>query len=245
MHSAKQTISPAKATEKIPIAALMPGELRSRRPGPDNPENAELTALVYRASDEFLGLSRAVELQSGRPDHRTCADWIDIALLQPASHRAGLACVRDGILPQMGGVPLEFPDPSRAGDLQASHSKLWILQLLYLSLVEILYGYPLDGVVLDHWLGQDHARSADGRGDREYPRNCLTGWSDAERLLPRRAPGSGTALWKALRDAMATGEIDYHGFIDLVASSGSLPAGHCNTMGTAMTMNSARGGHKA
>ena len=108
--------------------------------------------------------------------------------------------------------------------------------LAYLGLVEVLYGYPLDGVVLT--IGCDKTTPAllMAAATVNIPAIALSvgpmlnGWFRGERT------GSGTIVWKA-RELLAKGEIDYPGFIDLVASSAP-STGYCNTMGTATTMNS-------
>ncbi len=142
--------------------------------------------------------------------------------------------MREGIR-EAGGIAIEFPvhpiqetgkRPTAALDRN----------LAYLGLVEVLYGYPLDGVVLTIGCDKTHAGRADGRRDRQHPAIALSvgpmlnGWHKGERT------GSGTIIWKA-REMLAAGEIDDAGFIALVASSAP-STGYCNTMGTATTMNS-------
>jgi dihydroxy-acid dehydratase len=108
--------------------------------------------------------------------------------------------------------------------------------LTYLSLVEILYGYPLDGVVLTIGCDKTVPGCLMGAATVNIPAIALSvgpmlnGWYDGQRT------GSGTIVWKA-RELLATGEIDAKGFIELVASSAP-STGFCNTMGTATTMNS-------
>jgi dihydroxy-acid dehydratase len=134
-----------------------------------------------------------------------------------------------------GGVPLEFPlhpiqetgrRPTAALDRN----------LAYLGLVEILHGYPLDGVVLTIGCDKTTPACLMGAATVDIPAIALSvgpmlnGWHKGERT------GSGTIVWKA-RQMMAAGEIDYPGFIELVASS-TPSTGYCNTMGTATTMNS-------
>jgi dihydroxy-acid dehydratase len=134
-----------------------------------------------------------------------------------------------------GGVPLEFPvhpiqetgkRPTAALDRN----------LAYLSLVEILYGYPLDGVVLTIGCDKTTPACLMAAATVDLPAIALSvgpmlnGWHKGERT------GSGTIVWKG-RQMLAAGEIDYEGFIELVASSAP-STGYCNTMGTATTMNS-------
>jgi dihydroxy-acid dehydratase len=197
----------------------------------DNPANTDMTALYLERYLNF-GLTRE-ELQSGRPIIGIAQTGSD---LSPCNrHHLVLAeRVRDGIR-EAGGVPLEFPvhpiqetgkRPTAALDRN----------LAYLSLVESLYGYPIDGVVLT--IGCDKTTPAliMAACTLDIPAICLSvgpmlnGWYKGERT------GSGTIVWKA-RELLAKGEIDTAGFMDLVASSAP-STGYCNTMGTATTMNS-------
>ena len=197
----------------------------------DNPDNPGMTALYLERYLNF-GLTRE-ELQSGKPLIGIAQTGSD---LSPCNrHHIELAKrVRAGI-EAMGGVPFEFPchpiqetgkRPTAALDRN----------LAYLSLVEVLYGYPLDGVVLT--IGCDKTTPAllMAAATVNIPAIALSvgpmlnGWHRGERT------GSGTIAWKA-RELHAAGEIDYDQFMDLVASSAP-SVGYCNTMGTATTMNS-------
>src|SRR6185295_13332353 len=108
--------------------------------------------------------------------------------------------------------------------------------LAYLGLVEILYGYPLDGVVLTTGCDKTTPACMMAAATVNIPATVLSGgpmlngWFNGERT------GSGTVVWKS-REEMAAGKIDYDEFMDIVASSAP-SVGHCNTMGTASTMNS-------
>ncbi len=207
-----------------------PPALRSRA-WFDNPSNPDMTALYLERYLNY-GISRE-ELQSGKPIIGIAQTGSD---LSPCNrHHIELAKrVRDGIRDQ-GGVPIEFPvhpiqetgkRPTAALDRN----------LTYLGLVEVLYGYPIDGVVLT--IGCDKTTPAllMAAATVNIPAIALSvgpmlnGWFRGERT------GSGTVVWKA-RELMATGEIDYAGFLDVVASSAP-STGYCNTMGTATTMNS-------
>jgi dihydroxy-acid dehydratase len=107
--------------------------------------------------------------------------------------------------------------------------------LAYLGLVEVLYGYPLDGVVLTTGCDKTTPACLMAAATVNIPAIVLSGgpmlngWYNGERA------GSGTIVWKA-REMLATGEIDEVAFVEMVASSAPSP-GHCNTMGTASTMN--------
>ena len=108
--------------------------------------------------------------------------------------------------------------------------------LAYMGLVELLYGYPIDGVVLTIGCDKTTPACLMAAATLDIPAIAfsvgpmLNGWHEGERT------GSGTIVWKA-REMMARGELDYRGFMELVASSAP-SVGYCNTMGTASTMNS-------
>ena len=141
--------------------------------------------------------------------------------------------MRDGIT-AAGGVRVRVPVPSDPGDRQASDGGL-DRNLAYLSLVEVLYGYPLDGVVLLTGCDKTMPACLMAAATVNIPAislnvgPMLNGWHHGERT------GSGTIVWKA-RERHAAGDIDYQQFIDIVGSSAP-SVGHCNTMGTASTMN--------
>ncbi len=197
----------------------------------DNPANIDMTALYLERYLNF-GLSLE-ELRSGRPIIGIAQTGSD---LSPCNrHHLVLAeRVRDGIR-EAGGIPLEFP----VHPIQETGKRPTAgldRNLSYLGLVEVLYGYPLDGVVL--MIGCDKTTPAClmAAATVNIPAIALSvgpmlnGWHKGERT------GSGTIVWKA-RQMLAAGEIDDAGFIELVASSAP-STGYCNTMGTATTMNS-------
>jgi dihydroxy-acid dehydratase len=142
--------------------------------------------------------------------------------------------VREGIR-EAGGIPIEFP----VHPIQETGKRPTAgldRNLAYLSLVETLYGYPLDGVVLTIGCDKTTPACLMAAATIDIPAIALSvgpmlnGWFRGART------GSGTIIWRA-RQMLAAGEIDYTGFIDLVASSAP-STGYCNTMGTATTMNS-------
>ena len=197
----------------------------------DNPDNPGMTALYIERYLNY-GITRA-ELQSGKPIIGIAQTGSD---LSPCNrHHVDLAKrVRDGIVAS-GGICLEFPvhpiqetgkRPTAALDRN----------LAYLGLVETLYGYPLDGVVLT--IGCDKTTPAllMAAATVDIPAIALSvgpmlnGWHKGRRA------GSGTIIW-AGRQQLAAGEIDYEGFMDMAAASAP-SVGYCNTMGTATTMNS-------
>lgn len=197
----------------------------------DNPENPGMTALYLERYLNF-GLTRE-ELQSGKPLIGIAQTGSD---LSPCNrHHIELAKrVREGII-AAGGVPFEFPcHPIQETGKRPTASL--DRNLAYLSLVEVLYGYPLDGVVLT--IGCDKTTPAllMAAATVNIPAIALSvgpmlnGWHKGERT------GSGTIVWKS-REKLSAGEIDYDQFMDIVASSAP-SVGYCNTMGTATTMNS-------
>jgi dihydroxy-acid dehydratase len=197
----------------------------------DNPDNPSMTALYLERYLNY-GLTRE-ELQSGKPIIGIAQTGSD---LSPCNrHHLVLAQrVREGIR-EAGGVALEFP----VHPIQETGKRPGAAldrNLAYLGLVELLYGYPLDGVVLTIGCDKTVPACLMAAATVNIPAIALSvgpmlnGWFKGERT------GSGTIVWKA-RELMAKGEVDYSGFIDLVASS-STSTGYCSTMGTATTMNS-------
>ncbi len=197
----------------------------------DNPGNPGMTALYLERYLNF-GLTRA-ELQSGKPLIGIAQTGSD---LSPCNrHHLELAKrIRDGI-EVAGGIPLEFPcHPIQETGKRPTASL--DRNLAYLSLVEVLYGYPIDGVVLT--IGCDKTTPAllMAAATVNIPAIALSvgpmlnGWHKGKRT------GSGTIVWES-RQRLAAGEIDYDEFMEIVASSAP-SVGYCNTMGTATTMNS-------
>ncbi|WP_269931018.1 IlvD/Edd family dehydratase [Aminobacter sp. HY435] len=197
----------------------------------DNPDNPGMTALYLERYLNF-GLTRE-ELQSGKPLIGIAQTGSD---LSPCNrHHIELAKrVRDGIV-AAGGVPFEFPcHPIQETGKRPTASL--DRNLAYLSLVEVLYGYPLDGVVLTVGCDKTTPALLMAAATVNIPAIALSvgpmlnGWHKGERT------GSGTIVWKS-REKLSAGEIDYDQFMDIVASSAP-SVGYCNTMGTATTMNS-------
>ncbi len=197
----------------------------------DEPNDPGMTALYLERYLNF-GLTRG-ELQSGRPIIGIAQTGSD---LSPCNrHLVDLASrVRDGIR-DAGGVPLEFPihpiqetgkRPTAALDRN----------LAYLSLVEVLHGYPIDGVVLTTGCDKTTPACLMGAATVNIPAIVLSGGPMLDGWYNGRLAGSGTIVWEA-RKLLAEGLIDYAEFIDMVAASAG-SVGHCNTMGTALSMNS-------
>src|SRR5690349_10192053 len=211
-------------------ARITPRRLRSQL-WFDNPDNPGMTALYLERYLNF-GLTRA-ELQSGKPIIGIAQTGSD---LSPCNrHHLELAeRVRAGIR-EAGGIPFEFP----VHPIQETGKRPTAgldRNLAYLGLVEVLYGYPLDGVVLTVGCDKTTPACLMAAATVNIPSIALSvgpmlnGWYKGERT------GSGTIIWKA-RELLANGKIDGDGFVKLVASSAP-STGYCNTMGTATTMNS-------
>jgi len=196
----------------------------------DNPGNIDMTALYLERYLNF-GLSLD-ELRAGKPIIGIAQTGSD---LSPCNrHHLVLAeRVRDGIR-EAGGIPLEFP----VHPIQETGKRPTAgldRNLSYLGLVEVLHGYPLDGVVLTIGCDKTTPACLMAAATVNIPAIALSvgpmlnGWHEGERT------GSGAIVWKA-RQMLVAGEIDEAGFIALVASSAP-STGYCNTMGTATTMN--------
>jgi dihydroxy-acid dehydratase len=207
-----------------------PNALRSRA-WFDNPANIDMTALYLERYLNY-GLSLK-ELRSGKPIIGLAQTGSD---LSPCNrHHLVLAeRIREGIR-EAGGICIEFP----VHPIQETGKRPTAgldRNLSYLSLVETLYGYPLDGVVLTIGCDKTTPAALMAGATVNIPAIALSvgpmlnGWHKGERT------GSGTIVWKA-RELLAAGAIDDDGFIRLVASSAP-STGYCNTMGTATTMNS-------
>ncbi len=196
----------------------------------DNPENPGMTALYLERYLNY-GLTRE-ELTSGKPIIGIAQTGND---LSPCNrHHLQLADrVRAGIR-AAGGVAFEFPvhpiqetgkRPTAALDRN----------LAYLGLVEILYGYPLDGVVLTTGCDKTTPACLMAAASVNIPAIVLSGGPMLNGWWKGERAGSGTVVWQA-REDHAAGKIDYAEFMDIVTSSAP-SVGHCNTMGTASTMN--------
>jgi len=197
----------------------------------NNPDNIDMTSLYLERYLNF-GISLE-ELRSGRPIIGIAQTGSD---LSPCNrHHLVLAeRIREGIR-EAGGIALEFP----VHPIQETGKRPTAgldRNLAYLGLVEALYGYPLDGVVLTTGCDKTTPACLMAAATVNIPAIALSvgpmlnGWHKGERT------GSGTIVWKG-RQMMAAGELDEEGFIKLVASSAP-STGYCNTMGTATTMNS-------
>src|ERR1700729_2228722 len=196
----------------------------------DNPDNPGMTALYLERYLNY-GLPRE-ELASGRPIIGIAQTGSD---LSPCNrHHLELAeRVRAGIR-DAGGIALEFPvhpiqetgkRPTAALDRN----------LAYLGLVEVLYGYPLDGAVLMTGCDKTTPACLMAAATVNTPAIVLCGGPMINHVQDGKLMGSGTLIWQARQD-QAVGKIDYKQFMEIVAQSAP-SIGHCNTMGTASTMN--------
>ncbi len=196
----------------------------------DNPNNPGMTAL-YVERYQNQGYTRE-ELQSGRPMIGIAQTGSDLAPCNKI-HMFLADRVKAGIR-DAGGVPIEFPvhpiqetgkRPTAALDRN----------LAYLTLVEVLHGYPIDGVVLTTGCDKTTPAMLMGAATVDLPAIVLSGGPMLDGWWRGKLAGSGMVVWESRR-LLAEGEIDYDEFMDRVcASAPSL--GHCNTMGTASTMN--------
>lgn len=197
----------------------------------DNPANPDMTALYLERYLNY-GLTKE-ELVSGKPIIGIAQTGSD---LSPCNrHHMELAKrVRDGII-AAGGVCIEFPvHPIQETGKRPTASL--DRNLAYLGLVEVLYGYPLDGVVLTIGCDKTTPACLMAAATVNIPAIALSVGPMLNGFHRGERTGSGTIVWKA-REEMAQGKLDYNGFIDLVATSAP-STGYCNTMGTATTMNS-------
>jgi xylonate dehydratase len=205
------------------------GELRSRL-WFDNPDNPGMTALYL---ERYLnnGLTKE-ELTSGKPIIGIAQSGSD--LVPCNRHHLQLAeRVREGIY-AAGGVAFEFP----THPLQETGKRPTAAldrNLAYLGLVEVLYGYPLDGVVLTTGCDKTTPSALMAAATVNTPAIVLSGGPMLDGWYKGKRVGSGSVIWQARRDH-AAGLIDYKEFIEIVAASAP-SIGHCNTMGTASTMN--------
>jgi len=206
-----------------------PRKLRSQK-WFDDPSHADMTAIYVERYLNY-GLTRQ-ELQSGRPIIGIAQTGSDLVPCN-RHHLALAARVRDGIR-DAGGIPMEFPVHPLAEQGRRPTAAL-DRNLAYMGLVEILHGYPLDGVVLTTGCDKTTPACLMAAATVDIPAIVLSGgpmldgWHEGQRV------GSGTVIWHA-RNLMAAGKLDYEGFMTLATAS-SPSIGHCNTMGTALSMN--------
>ncbi len=197
----------------------------------DNPKDPEMTALYLERYLNY-GLTRK-ELQSGNPIIGIAQSGSD---LSPCNrHFLSLSKrVKDGIR-KAGGIPMEFP----THPIQETGKRPTAMldrNLSYLSLVEVLFGYPIDGVVLTTGCDKTTPAALMAAATVNIPAIILSGGPMLDGKYKGKLAGSGTIIWEA-RKLLAKGKINYEEFMEMVSSSAP-SIGHCNTMGTASSMNS-------
>ncbi|GGX91677.1 dihydroxy-acid dehydratase [Massilia dura] len=196
----------------------------------DNPDHIDMTALYL---ERFMNYGITPdELRSGKPIIGIAQSGSDISPCNRI-HLELAKRVRDGIR-DAGGIPMEFPlhpifencrRPTAAIDRN----------LAYMGLVEILHGYPIDAVVLTTGCDKTTPAQLMAAATVDIPAIVLSGGPMLDGWLDGELVGSGAAIWKGRR-RLAAGEIDNEKFLEIAAASAP-SAGHCNTMGTASTMN--------
>ncbi|QBP77797.1 dihydroxy-acid dehydratase [Herbaspirillum huttiense] len=196
----------------------------------DNPDHIDMTALYL---ERFMNYGiTAEELRSGRPIIGIAQSGSDISPCNRI-HLELAKRVRDGIR-DAGGIPMEFPlhpifencrRPTAAIDRN----------LAYLGLVEILHGYPIDAVVLTTGCDKTTPSQIMAAATVDIPAIVLSGGPMLDGWMDGELVGSGSAIWKG-RKLLSAGAIDNEKFLEIAAASAP-SSGHCNTMGTASTMN--------
>ena len=197
----------------------------------NNPKDPEMTD-IYLERYLNYGLTRK-ELQSGNPIIGIAQSGSD---LSPCNrHFLSLSKrIKDGIR-RAGGIPMEFP----THPIQETGKRPTAMldrNLSYLSLVEVLYGYPIDGVVLTTGCDKTTPAALMAAATVNIPAIVLSGGPMLDGNYKGKLAGSGTIIWEA-RKLLGKGKINYEEFMDMV-SAAAPSIGHCNTMGTASSMNS-------
>lgn len=194
------------------------------------PERSDMTALYLERFMNY-GLTPE-ELRSGRPIIGIAQTGSD---LSPCNriHLDLARRVRDGIR-DAGGIPMEFPVHPIFENCRRPTAAL-DRNLAYLGLVEILYGYPIDAVVLTTGCDKTTPAGVMAASTVDIPAIVLSGGPMLDGWHEGQLVGSGTLIWRSRRQ-LAAGEIDEEEFLQRACNSAP-SAGHCNTMGTASTMN--------
>ncbi len=196
----------------------------------DNRDHIDMMALYLERFMNY-GLTPE-ELRSGKPIIGIAQSGSD---LTPCNriHVELAKRVKEGIR-DAGGVPLEFPVHPIYDNCRRPTAAL-DRNLAYLGLVEILHGYPLDAVVLTTGCDKTTPAGIMAASTVDIPAIVLSGGPMLDGWFEGELVGSGTVIWKTRR-RLAAGTIDEEGFLEAAAASAPSP-GHCNTMGTASTMN--------
>lgn len=195
-----------------------------------NEQRSDMTA-VYLERFMNYGLTPA-ELRSGRPIIGIAQTGSDLTPCNRV-HLELARRVRDGIR-DAGGIPMEFPVHPIFENCRRPTAAL-DRNLAYLGLVEILYGYPLDAVVLTTGCDKTTPSGIMAASTVDIPAIVLSGGPMLDGWHDGALVGSGAVIWKS-RKRLAAGEIDEEAFLEAAVASAT-SVGHCNTMGTASTMN--------
>ncbi|HBU59227.1 MAG TPA: dihydroxy-acid dehydratase [Verrucomicrobiales bacterium] len=196
----------------------------------NDPTDAGMTA-IYMERYLNYGLTRE-ELQSAKPIIGIAQIGSDLTPCN-RGHLETVKRVRDGVYAS-GGIPIEFPVHPIQESCRRPTAAL-DRNLAYLGLVEILHGYPFDGVVLTTGCDKTTPACLMAAATVNIPSIVLSGGPMLDGWHNGALAGSGTMLWEG-RKSHAQGQLSYEEFIEQVAAS-SPSAGHCNTMGTALSMN--------
>ncbi len=210
----------------------MDGEIKKLRSENwfNDPTDAGMTA-IYMERYLNYGLTRE-ELQSAKPIIGIAQIGSDLTPCN-RGHLETVKRVRDGVYAS-GGIPIEFPVHPIQESCRRPTAAL-DRNLAYLGLVEILHGYPFDGVVLTTGCDKTTPACLMAAATVNIPSIVLSGGPMLDGWHNGALAGSGTMLWEG-RKSHAQGQLSYEEFIEQVAAS-SPSAGHCNTMGTALSMN--------
>lgn len=196
----------------------------------DNPDHIDMTALYL---ERFMNYGiTAEELRSGRPIIGIAQSGSDISPCNRI-HLELAKRVRDGIR-DAGGIAMEFPLHPIFENCRRPTASI-DRNLAYLGLVEILHGYPIDAVVLTTGCDKTTPAQIMAAATVDIPAIVLSGGPMLDGWFEGELAGSGAAIWQGRRK-LAAGEIDNEKFLQIAAASAP-SAGHCNTMGTASTMN--------
>jgi dihydroxy-acid dehydratase len=196
----------------------------------DNPDHIDMTALYL---ERFMNYGiTADELRSGKPIIGIAQSGSDISPCNRI-HLELAKRVRDGIR-DAGGIPMEFPLHPIFENCRRPTAAL-DRNLAYMGLVEILHGYPIDAVVLTTGCDKTTPAQLMAAATVDVPAIVLSGGPMLDGWLDGELVGSGAAIWKGRRQ-LSAGQITEQKFLDIAAASAP-SAGHCNTMGTASTMN--------
>ena len=196
----------------------------------DNPNNPGMTALYL---ERFLNYGMTLgELQAGRPIIGIAQSANDLAPCNRA-HLQTVSRLCDGVR-DAGGVPMVFPMHPIQESVRRPTAAL-DRNLAYIALVEILHGYPLDGVIFTTGCDKTTPAAMMAAVTTNLPSLIFNCGPMLNSYLDGELAGAGSIIWEARR-RLSAGLIDQQKFMDLLSASAPSP-GHCNVMGTALSMN--------